>query len=140
MTAAGDPQTWKRLGELLAQRRVDLDVRYANLTRFSADRGLDYRLAWDVEHGARDNYRRPTLAAIESAYQLEPRSIEAYLASGQFLVTGNPYEGDPDLAEVWEKSRGLDLAARHGLVAVTRRARGERGNGGSGHGETRKQA
>ena len=58
-------EAWQRLGEMLEGRRVALDPKYRNLVRFTAERGIDYRLAWDVEHAARTNYRRPTLTAIE---------------------------------------------------------------------------
>jgi hypothetical protein len=76
-------EAWQRLGEMLEGRRVALDPRYRNLVRFTAERGIDYRLAWDVEHAKRTNYRRPTLTAIEVAYGWRPGSIGLVLAGGQ---------------------------------------------------------
>src|SRR5207253_3737222 len=91
MTAQG---SWKRLGEMLERRRVELDTRYRNLTLFAAERGIDYRLAWDAEHGARSNYRRPTLRAIEVAYGLPPGAIDDFLASAAPAASG---ERPPEL-------------------------------------------
>ena len=92
---------WQRLGEMLERRRVELDTRYANLTRFSEERGIDYRLAWDIEHAARINYRRPTLTALEVAYGWRPGSIRLALAGRQPV----PEESDsrPDIVrEHWD--------------------------------------
>ena len=79
---AGDTQAWEHVGRLLQERRVQMDTRYANLTWFCEERGIDYRLAWDLEKGARGNYRRATLTAAEIAYGLRPGSIEAALEGG----------------------------------------------------------
>jgi hypothetical protein len=131
MAGQADMTTWKRLGQLLEQQRVQLDTRYANMTLFAAERGVDYRLCWDAEHGARDNYRRATLAALEIAYGLEPRSIEAFLTGQQgALVTFNPYADDADLAKVWDATRGLSLAERHNMVNIAKDLRSGGGNGG----------
>lgn len=79
---AASQAPWVHLGEMLQDRRVELDTRYANLRLFTDEAGIDYRLAWDVEHAARVNYRRPTLTAIEVAYRWGRGSIAAVLAGG----------------------------------------------------------
>jgi hypothetical protein len=76
-------EAWQRLGEMLEGRRVALNPKYRNLVLFTAERGIDYRLAWDVEHAARTNYRRPTITAIEVAYAWRPGSIRLVLAGGE---------------------------------------------------------
>ena len=83
MSASADTAGWKRVGELLEQRRVEIDTRYANLRLFAEERGIDYRLAWDLEHGARANYRRPTLTAAEVSYAWRPGSTRLVLAGGE---------------------------------------------------------
>ncbi len=125
MAGEADKTAWIQLGQMLELRRVRLERRYANLTLFTQERGLDYRVAWDVEHAARTNYRRATLSAIEVAYGLEPRSIEAFVNDGVPLsdMDENPYEDDPGLSEVWRRSRGLSLQERHGLVDLARKMR-----------------
>lgn len=131
MAGDADMTRWQQLGQLLEQRRGEIDPRYANLTAFTSERGLDYRLCWDLEHGRRDNYRRLTLSAVEVGYMLEPGVIDAFIAgeSETLAAATNPYAGDPALADVWEKSRGLANDARHGLVALARQMRDGKGNG-----------
>lgn len=79
---------WQRLGRLLKNRRLQIDPDYSNLTRFCKDRGIDYRLAWDIEKGARTNYRDVTLAGVEAAYQLEAGSISTSLSGGDLTPAG----------------------------------------------------
>lgn len=62
---------------------MEIDPRYSNLRLFAAERGIDYRLAWDLEHGARGNYRRPTLMAAEVAYRWAEGSVAGVLRGGQ---------------------------------------------------------
>lgn len=76
---------WKRVGELLQGRRVDMDTRYRNLHVFAAEREINYRLAWDLEAGARTNYRQPTLRAAEVAYGLRPGSVDTALSGGDLM-------------------------------------------------------
>jgi hypothetical protein len=83
MPESADMDAWRRLGRMLERRRVELDTRYSNLSLFAAERGLDYRMAWDVEHAARSNFRRPTITAIEVAYGWVPGSVAAVLAGGR---------------------------------------------------------
>ena len=86
MPESVDMSAWQRLGRMLERRRVELDTRYSNLSLFTAERGVDYRMAWDLEHGARTNYRRPTLMAAEVSYGWKPGSIESVLAGGEPLL------------------------------------------------------
>lgn len=81
-----DEYAWTQLGRYLEQRRVELDTRYRNLTLFCQDKGIDYRLAWDIEHARRTNYRRTTLLALESAYGLRAGRIQDYLAKAQITA------------------------------------------------------
>lgn len=145
MTGEADSAMWKMLGELLERRRVEIDTRYSNLTLFTTERGLDYRLAWDLEHGARSNYRRPTLTAIEVGYGLVPGSIARFLSgevSGLARAAtrpddddGRPRFADPDEQAVadraWQSTAGQDLGARLGSVGLAvsmhRRQRGRNG-------------
>ena len=119
---------WNRVGELLQQQRVRLDGRYANLSRFARERRLDYRMAWDVEHGARTNYRPPTITAIEVAYGWKPGSIEQVLAGGGPVLAGENaddgrprFDDDADQAAAdaaWEAAPGLPFELRRGTVAL----------------------
>jgi hypothetical protein len=79
--ASPDAQ-WERLGELLLQRRAQLDPRYGRRTRFTAERHLDYRIAYEVEKARRHNFGDGTLASIEAAYELAPGSIMRTVAGG----------------------------------------------------------
>jgi hypothetical protein len=88
--------SWERLGDLLEHRRVQLNPRYANLTLFAEERGIDYRMAWDAEHARRTNYRRPTLTAIEVAYGWKPGSIRSVLDGGDPA----PAPGSPGSPEI----------------------------------------
>lgn len=142
MAGDADMSRWQQLGKLLEQRRGEIDPRYANLTAFTEERGLDYRLCWDLEHGRRDNYRRLTLSAVEVGYMLEPGVIAAFVAgvSETLAAATNPYADDPALADVWEKSRGLANDARHGLVLLAKHMRDGQDNGHRRSGESRKRA
>lgn len=79
MPAVGDMHAWIRLGRLLEQRRVMMDSRYSNLALFAEERGINYRMAWDIEQGRRTNYRRATRLAIDVAYGWRPGSVDAVL-------------------------------------------------------------
>lgn len=83
MVAHPDHAAWKRLGQLLEARRVELNPTYRNRTAFAAERGVDYRLAFDIETGARTNYRRPTLRSVEVGYGWRPGSIDRVLEGGE---------------------------------------------------------
>lgn len=82
MSPSPSAADWERLGEQLTRRRVELDPRYANRTAFAAERGIDYRLAYDVEEAKRANFRPATIAAIEVAYAVAPGSVRRALEGG----------------------------------------------------------
>lgn len=73
---------WKRLGELLVRRRIELDPRYSVRQLFAAERGINYRTVSDIERGRRDNYEDGTLAAVEVAYGVTRGSVAAALNGG----------------------------------------------------------
>ncbi len=79
---------WERLGELLTQRRAQLDPRYARRTTFAAECGLNYRIAYEVETHRRHNFGDGTLAVIESAYELVPGSLKRTLEGGPLEPAG----------------------------------------------------
>ncbi|MEV4178783.1 hypothetical protein, partial [Nonomuraea sp. NPDC049709] len=75
-----DAPDWTTLGNLLVARRVQINPVYRNRRRFVADTAGGspdswYRMITSIETGARDNYSRETIAAMEVAYQLEPGSL-----------------------------------------------------------------
>lgn len=97
MNPSADPAAWVRLGELLTRRRTDLDARYRNRTLFAAERGLDYRLCYDIEEHRRANFRTATLAGIAAAYGVTADSVLAVLRnSADHLEPASP----PRLAPV----------------------------------------
>lgn len=120
---------------MLEARRAELDPAFRNLTLFARERGIDYRLAWDIEHGRRANYRRVTLTAIEIAYGWQPGSIRRVLDGREPVpVAGipappRPRYTDPDLQQIWELN--LPENVRLGMIALARdmREADENGNG-----------
>lgn len=93
---AGETQSWKRLGELLIQRRVGLDPsRYRSRQAFCEDTGLDYRLIYDAEQAKRTNFGVATLAALEQAYQLKPGAIREALAGAPLAHAAAPQAQPP---------------------------------------------
>src|SRR5256885_203365 len=89
-----DKYAWTELGHMLEHRRVEISPRYRNLTLFCAEREIDYRLAWDLEHARRDNYRRPTLMAAEAAYDLPRGRIADFLAKARLAAAAGGVLGD----------------------------------------------
>ncbi len=75
--------SWTRLGELLVQRRVEIDPRYRNRQLFADERGLNWRLLHDIERAKRTNFEPETLAAVEVAYSLAPGSVVRALDGGE---------------------------------------------------------
>lgn len=73
---------WRRLGELLVRRRIELDPRYSNRQVFTRERGINYRTVGDIERGARTNFDSTTIAAVEVAYGLAAGTVTATLAGG----------------------------------------------------------
>jgi hypothetical protein len=86
---------WKRLGELLVRRRIELDPRYSNRQLFAAERGINYRTVSDVERGRRDNYEGGTVTALEVAYAVAPGSIGRALAGGELEPLPGPARPEP---------------------------------------------
>lgn len=76
-------EAWKRLGQLLVQRRTELG--YPKRLPWVRDvLGLSNdRIQSDLENARRDNYDQATLYLVEQQYQWEPGSIEKVLAGGQ---------------------------------------------------------
>lgn len=119
---ASVPYAWKRAGEMLEQARIELDIRYRNLTLFTSERGIDYRLCWDIEHGSRANYRRSTLSAIESAYGVPrgtiSRTVEAAVsepdADDRPQVVRENWD-DEIVRVVWSKT-SLSPGLRRGFI------------------------
>jgi hypothetical protein len=85
MPAEPGHDTWKRLGRLLERRRVEMEPRYMNRALFAAERGVDYRLTYDIESAARTNFRSSTRRAIEMAYGVRIGGIDDVLAGAAEL-------------------------------------------------------
>ena len=86
---------WKRLGRLLAERRIEVGARYRNKNLFAEEREINRRMVWSVETGARDNYGKDTLRAIESAYALVPGSVARTVAGGPLEPLPAPQAARP---------------------------------------------
>lgn len=82
-TTTSAPGQWERLGAILIQRRTALNPQWHGRGAFAEATGLSYRLVYDVEEGRRGNFGGATLAAIESAYQLETGAIRRFLDGGE---------------------------------------------------------
>jgi hypothetical protein len=72
---------------MLQVQRVMLNCRYKNRSLFSRERGINYRLALDVETSARQNYDYSTRISIDLAYGWQPGSVDLVLAGGEPVVT-----------------------------------------------------
>jgi hypothetical protein len=118
---------WKRVGEMLQDRRVELDTRYSNRQLFADERNINYRLAFDVEKGARSNYSRPVLTSMEVAYGLGRGSLMDALNGGDLEAA----PGTPPIGR-----RGLSDDQRHIAVGFREilRGRREETNGGRASG------
>jgi hypothetical protein len=116
MTTA--PQgTRKRLGELLVQRRIELNPRWRKRTVFAEDHGLNWRLLYDIERARRDSFSDETLAAIEVAYRWRKGSIAAVIAGGDPVPLDDDTSRDGEL-DRFERELGVDLSS---LDPATRR-------------------
>lgn len=91
--------SWARAGEMLAQRRVELDPRYRNKRTFAAERGVNWRLVYDIENAKRTNYEPDTLRAIEVAYGLAPGNLDRILAAGEIETVSASRSQEPQRAE-----------------------------------------
>lgn len=111
---------WRRLGQLLEQRRVELGTRYQNRALFATERGIDYRLSYDLESGARANYRRPTLAAVEVSYGWAAGSIQDVLSGGEPVPLAVPGR---DGAEEWSALSAEERQIVRDFIEAMRRSR-----------------
>src|SRR5690348_12136332 len=75
-----DPARLRELGALLRMRRAALG--YRHLPAFVAARGINTRMAGDIEHGRRDTYTLPTLKDVAAAYEVTYDSMTAVVWSG----------------------------------------------------------
>ena len=75
-----EPARLRQLGELLRLRRAALGFRH--VPAFTRDRGLNARMAGDIEHGRRDTYTFPTLTDVAAAYEVTYDSVLAVAHDG----------------------------------------------------------
>lgn len=74
-------KNWKRLGELLKERRIRLG--YDSRVQFAEDTGVgSSRLLFDIEKAKRTNFSLSTLIGVEQAYEWERGSIRTVLDGG----------------------------------------------------------
>jgi hypothetical protein len=111
MAEMPDLEPWRQLGRALRDHRAELapGVPFDRFTKEHVEPlGIKYRTASDLERGERDNYKAPTLRAIEIAYQLPSRWIDRFLA-GAVEKDDRPrdlrFPKDPELdalaAKIW---------------------------------------
>lgn len=74
-------QDWKRLGQHVVARRVDLG--YRRRTDFAAARDLSVRILSDIENGRRANFDQATIAGLERALNWETGSAARVLEGGE---------------------------------------------------------
>ena len=140
MAETPDMAPWHRLGEELRRRREeDMPPRYANLTLFASERGINHRLAWNLEHGAKASYRRDSIRKAEIAYQLSRGYIDTFIAGGELPQQPERVPRPPDedgftrpaysdtwleeLAQTLEKDPNLPQRDVDGLVRLAAAAR-----------------
>jgi hypothetical protein len=83
MAPRPDPDPpWRRLGELLIKRRVDIDHRYRNRRTFCDETRTDYRVVSDIEGARRANFSQPMISHLEGAYRLRSGNIQRILDDG----------------------------------------------------------
>ena len=113
MSDMPDAVIWQQIGEMLRRSREDLDPRYAGrggLTLFAEERGLNRRVAWDIENAKRDNYTRAMLRDIEGAYGLRRRAIDDFLtAAAANAGHAEPRFTDPRLQNIMDGPGDLEL-------------------------------
>lgn len=107
---------WQRLGDLLIARRIELNPRWRNRTRFAEETGLHWRMLFDVERAKRQSFPPETLMAIEVAYQWQYGSIAKVLAGGDPVPAAAhadpeelPHYGDSRLEEFRNTAEAMDL-------------------------------
>ena len=114
----GSPQ-WVRLGELLAARRAELDPAYFDRGAFAQARGINLKLAQDIENNGRENFTPLTLRdVIAPAYGVEYQSILSALDGGDLAAApGTPPRRQPRSAE----PRDLPRASPEMAIAMADR-------------------
>jgi hypothetical protein len=145
MAEMPDLEPWRQLGRALRDHRAELapGVPFDRFTKEHVEPlGIKYRTASDLERGERDNYKAPTLRAIEIAYQLPSRWIDRFLAGAGGTDTRPAdlrFPHDPGLddlaAKIWAaridaEGQVLDDDVARGAIefvaAARQRERGKR--------------
>jgi hypothetical protein len=111
----GEDRAWRRLGELLMARRVELG--FPIRSAFAKHLGMSHdRTLADLENARRRNFDQTTLLFVERGYGWGSGSIRAVLAGGEPSVTEeNPRpEGEIDPGSVGSRRQDAEYVAhRH---------------------------
>ncbi|NJP27064.1 hypothetical protein FLW53_23270 [Microbispora sp. SCL1-1] len=86
---SGAADDWKRLGDQLVARRVELNDAWSNRSTFTQDTGVDYRVVYDLEKARRTNFSPAMIRRLEKAYQLRAGAIHAILAGDDIALWGS---------------------------------------------------
>ncbi|MEV4320953.1 hypothetical protein AB0J37_01840 [Microbispora rosea] len=86
---SGAADDWKRLGDQLVARRVELNDAWSNRSTFTQDTGVDYRVVYDLEKARRTNFSAAMIRRLEKAYQLRAGAILAILAGDDIALWGS---------------------------------------------------
>ena len=79
-----DGEAWRKLGGLLKLRRQIMDPRWANRRVFARERGINYKLASDIETAYRTDFELDTIVQkIAPAYAVTYQSIGYALGGGR---------------------------------------------------------
>lgn len=96
----GGMPDWKRLGEHVVNRRIELNM--PKRDDLATASGISYRILGDIETGRRDNFDRVTLVKLEHALQWAPGSAVAIANGGTAVpatrITGQGATTMPALA------------------------------------------
>lgn len=126
MSPSPSASGWKRLGEQLIRRRVELDPRYSNRTLFCAERALDYRLVYDIEVARRRNFRKTTLGAIAAAYAVTLDSLNGVVrADAEYLEPVPHPPSRPDMSRSGPGAGGTPEEEALRAIAADSRLRPE---------------
>jgi hypothetical protein len=72
-------EAWIRVGELLKQRRPQIDPRYHKRRAFARDTGIPDKTIQEVENAYRSTFSSDLIAGFETAYRLAAGSIREVL-------------------------------------------------------------
>ena len=114
---------WTRLGQLLVERRIDLNPRYKNRRTFCEERGVDYKVVSDIETTKRTNFGRDTIAHLEVGYEVKAGGIQAVLDGAEVLPPRelvNPFEGVNDLEEAIRNRTDLSDEGKQTMISIYR--------------------